>query len=319
MRPSRPRRVWRSCAALAPAILAIALTLAAPASASAPVTIGTTGGPGFRGGYEFGGGGSVASIGQVVTVPEGVTSLESFSLSPQVAPSFLFRAYVYAWNGSQTTGPALYESADLHAPSEASFQRLTLQTGGVAVTAGQQYVLFLSRSNEQAADEADTSGYAFQIVRSEGFFEPPPYQEGGLVTLSNGYTPSDWGTQAWSDFGFFYDAEFEATFDVPAPPPVNPPPADPARTAPVTSVLAPSAGPAHCVMPDLGGLRLAAVKQTLSAAHCALGAVEHHWFALPKGELMEQNVHQGTILPVGGKVGVWLSRGPHRRSQKRAH
>jgi hypothetical protein len=148
MSPSRPRRTPRSLTAAA-AILAIALIAAAPAGASSAVTIGTTAAPGFHGGgYEFGGGNSVASIGQVVTVPEGVTNLESFSLSPQMPPAFLFHAYVYAWSGTHTEGPALYESPTLHAASESEYQPLTLKTGGVPVIPGQQYVLFLSRSAE---------------------------------------------------------------------------------------------------------------------------------------------------------------------------
>jgi hypothetical protein len=144
---------------------------------------------------------------------------------------------------------------------------------------------------------------------------PPPYHEGGLVTLSNGYTPSEWGTHNWSDFSQSYDAEFEATFDVPTPaPPVIPAPSELVKTvaSPVSAPLV-----TYCVVPYLGGLGLAAVKQSLSAAHCALGALARHWFALPKGRLMEQNAHQGTILSAGAKVSVWLSRGAHHRTRTR--
>jgi hypothetical protein len=318
MSSNRRRRTIRSLTA-ALAILAVPLIAAVPAGASSAVTIGTVGAPGFHGGgYEFGGGESVASIGQVVTVPEGVTSLESFSLSSQMPSTYLFRAYVFAWSGEHTEGPALYESGDLHAVSSGEYQPLTLQTGGVPVTSGHRYVLFLSRSAEQAADEADTEGYALQIVRGEGMFAPPPYQEGGLVTLSNGFTPSEWGARSWSDFSSFFDAEFQAMFDIPAPPP----PIEPETTVVPTVLTVPSItpvapAPVHCVVPSLGGLTLAAVKQALNSADCSLGTVAHHWFKLPKGELMEQNSHQGRILPIGAKVDVWLSRGPHRRHLRR--
>jgi hypothetical protein len=304
-------------AVLACAVLATAaLAGACPASSGAAVTIGTTEDPGFRGGYEFGGGESVASIGQVVTVPEGVTTLESFTLSPRVAPSFLFRAYVFAWNNSETTGPALYESGDLHAPSESSYQPLKVTTGGVLVTPGQQYVLFFSRSAEQAADEADNNGYAVELVRSEEIFQPPPYQEGGLVTLSNGYAPSEWGTREWSDFGFVFDTEFEATFDTPAPLTKMPEAPQPSPVTPLPATAPASAVTPHCVVPSLGDLKLAAVKKALKAAGCSLGAVDHHFFGRPKGELMEQSFHQGTMLPVGAKVDVWLSLGAHQRHHK---
>jgi hypothetical protein len=316
MSTHRPRRTLRAYAVTTAALVTVLVTIALPASASAAVTIGTVGAPGSRGGHEFGGGNSVASIGQVVTVPAGVTTLESFSLSPQAPPTFVFRAYVYAWSGAHTEGSALYESGDLHASSESEYQPLTLHTGGVTVTPGQQYVLFLSRSDEQAADEGSTESYAFQDVSSEEIFELPPYQEGGFVTLSNGYTPSEWGTSNWSDFGFIADAEFEATFDIPTPaPPVISPPSESVKTVTTAPVSTPVV--AQCVVPYLGGLELAAVKQALSTAHCALGTVSHHWFSRPKGALMEQNAHQGTILPAGAKVSVWFSRGAHRRIHKR--
>jgi hypothetical protein len=306
------RRARLSLAAVL-ALLALAL-IAAPASAGSAVTIGTVGAPGnHEGAYEFGGGIYVASIGQVVTVPAGVTSLESFSLTPQAPASFIFRGYVYAWSGTHTEGPALYESAALHAPGESGRIPLMIETGGVPVTPGRQYVLFLSRSNEQAADEASTKGYNLAIVRGEEpdlMLSPPPYREGGLVTLSNGYAPSEWASREWFDFSSVADAEFEASFDVPAPP-IVPAPVQVTKTV-ATAGATPAPAP-RCVVPYLGGLTLAAARTALSAAGCTLGKVRRHWFSLPSGELMEQNAHQGTILPAGAPVGIWLSRGRHQR------
>jgi hypothetical protein len=294
------------------------IALISPATGAAAVTIEAAGN---GSGYEFGGGPYVASIGQVVVAPTGITSLESFTLYPQGPPSFVFRAYVYAWEGTHTTGPALYESGDLHAASESSFQPLPINTGGVPVTPGQQYVLFVSRSAEQSADESDTEDHAFEMSWEEP--EPMemagPYTEGPLVGYSNGYSPSAWGAGEWWTASWA-NAAFQATFDTPAPPskPAETPKQNTLTVTPLSAATPASATSPQCVVPSLGGLKLAAVRKALKVSGCSLGAVDHHFFGRPKGELMEQNLHQGTILPVGTKVDVWLSRGAHQRHRKSA-
>jgi hypothetical protein len=295
------------------------MALATPATGAAAVTIGAAGN---GGGYEFGGGPYVASIGQVVTAPAGITALESFTLYPQGPPSFVFRAYVYAWEGTHTTGPALYESGDLHAASESSFQPLLIETGSVPVTSGQQYVLFVSRSAEQTADESDTEDHGFEMAWEEPrpMEQVGPYHEGPMVGYSNGYSPSSWGAGEWWT-ATWADAAFQATFDTPVPPskPAETPKQNTLPVTPLSAATPASAVVSQCVVPSLGGLKLAAVKRTLRTAGCSLGAIDRHFFGRPKGELIEQNFHQGTILPVGGKVSVWLSRGAHQRHRKGGH
>jgi hypothetical protein len=297
-------------------LAAVAALLLMPALSNADVTIGAEGTSPY--GWEFGTDPYDATAGQVVTAPAGITSLRSFTLWLEAPSDFVFRAYVYAWSGTGATGPALYESGDLHTPGGSSYQAVPVVTGGVDVTPGRQYVIFLSRSAEQAADAevTDSGGIQTAEATSVGPFEelPPPYTEGYFVSLRNGYDTTAWTTQTWSE-STIMDARFEATFDTPE----RKPPAEPAQPAPVYTVTQQAGGPApvHCVVPFLGGLQLAAVKQALAAAHCSLGTVAHHWFNLPKGELMEQNAHQGTILADGAKVDVWLSRGAHKRHAKR--
>jgi PASTA domain len=309
-------RAWRRCAALAAVLATAAIALVLPASGTAAVTIGATGN---GGGYEFGGGPYVASIGQVIVAPTAITTLESFTLYPQGPPSFVFRAYVYAWEGNHTTGPALYESGDLHAVSESSFQPLLIETGGVPVTPGQQYVLFVSRSAEQSADESDTQDHAFEMSweEPEPMERAGPYTEGPLVGYSNGYSPSAWGSGEWWT-ATWANAAFQATFDTPAPPsgPAETPKPSTPPVTPLSLATPASAAAPLCVVPSLGGLKLSAVKKALKAAGCSLGAVDHHFFGRPKGELMEQSFHQGTMLSVGTKVDVWLSRGAHQRHHK---
>lgn len=321
-------RAWRRCAALAAVLATAAIALVAPATGAAAVTIGAAG---SGSGYEFGGGGYVASIGQVIVAPTGITTLESFKLSPKGPPSFVFRAYVYAWEGTHTTGPVLYESGDLHAVSESSYQPLSINTGGIPVTPGQQYVLFLSRSAEEGADGGSSEDYGLETAweLEEEFFEfVAPYTEGPMVGYSNGYSPSDWSAGTWWTRSS-EDAAFEATFDTPAPSSeqgeTSPEksaetPKQNALTVTPLSVTAPASTVVpQCVVPSLGGMKLAAVKKALKAAGCSLGAVDHHFFGRPKGELMEQSFHQGTMLPVGAKVAVWLSRGAHQRHRRSGH
>jgi beta-lactam-binding protein with PASTA domain len=91
--------------------------------------------------------------------------------------------------------------------------------------------------------------------------------------------------------------------------------------APKAAVAAPGLSPPvpRCEVPVLRGLSLTEVKSALAKADCTLGKVAHHWFSLPSGRLMEQNAHQGTILPAGAQVSVWLSRGahPHHAGKRR--
>jgi hypothetical protein len=315
-------RARRGVAVLAAVFATAMIALISPATGVAAVTIEAAGN---GSGYEFGTGPYVASIGQVVVAPTGITALESFTLDPKGPPSFVFRAYVYAWEGTHTTGPVLYESGDLHAASESSYQPLTINTGGIPVTPGQQCVLFLSRSAEKGADGGSSEDYGLETAwEREEFFETvAPYTEGPMIGYSNGYSPSDWSAGNWWTESS-EDAAFQATFDTPVPPskqaetsPETPkqstPPVTPLSAATPASVASP-----RCAVPSLGGLKLAAVRKSLKAAGCSLGAVDHHFFGRPRGELMEQNFHQGTMLPVGTKVDVWLSRGAHQRHQRQA-
>lgn len=308
-----PRRALTAMSLLA----AIALASFDPAGAlaGAETTIGTETAP--RSGWEFGSEPYSATVGETITVPAGVSRLTSFTLYPGYVPtSFAFRAYVYAWTGTQASVTALYESEDLHTTGVTGFQTVTVDTA-VPVLPGHRYVLFLSRAADQGADEGIEANGAMGTVEPERMGEPPPYQEGGMVNLNNGYRPSEWTTRAWLNYESEEDLAFQATFDVP---PVTS--EDPVSTPPVEAVeaLASTAAPAaRCVTPDLGGLSLAEARQALKSAGCALGKVVRHYFTLPKGEVMEQDVHRGTFLPAGGRVDVWISRGAHIRHHERVH
>jgi uncharacterized repeat protein (TIGR01451 family) len=76
---------------------------------------------------------------------------------------------------------------------------------------------------------------------------------------------------------------------------------------------APQAQSQKCVVPAMRGLTLTKVKAKLAGAHCKLGKVVFHYNEAKKGTLVQQSRHQGTVLPVGSSVSIWLSRGHHPR------
>lgn len=95
---------------------------------------------------------NTATYGQTFTADAVDTQLDSFSffLNDRVNPDVIdFRAYVYAWGGNFATGPELFESATMSTTNNGGadgFERIDIVTGGIQLTAGVQYVLFLSAS-----------------------------------------------------------------------------------------------------------------------------------------------------------------------------
>jgi PASTA domain len=317
MSPNLGRSACRKLMLAAATGVASIAFLAAPSAGLADTTIGTVGAyeaepEEF---YDFGDP-NTATYGQVVTAPADEQSLSSFTFYLNVPNALVFRAYVYAWDGEKATGPALYEGPDMQTTEpEGVYQPITADLGKVAVTPGRQYVLFFSISKDATDEESDLSG---------GWGEAPSgsYDEGELVYINNGYEPSAWTTQSW-DVESGQEFAFGATFTDPiSVSPVTP-------TAPVTttsttttttiSTPAPAAAPVNCVVPKMRGLQKAAVEQALSAAHCKLGTIEYHYNKIAKGGLVEQDLHQGTIVPAGTTVSVWLSRGAAPKHHTRKH
>jgi uncharacterized repeat protein (TIGR01451 family) len=87
----------------------------------------------------------------------------------------------------------------------------------------------------------------------------------------------------------------------------------------VTVAAPPSSGPPpvrHCVVPKMRGFTLKHVRAALSARGCKLGKLAHHYNKVKKGGLVEQRYHQGTILPIGTSVSVWISLGHRPRHHR---
>ena len=92
------------------------------------------------------------SMGQSLTAPTDVNSLDSFTfwLNAHLDvslynPALTFRAYVMQWDATNehVVGPVLFESA-LFAGPVSGMQRYDFATGGIAVTSGSSYLMFLS-------------------------------------------------------------------------------------------------------------------------------------------------------------------------------
>ena len=217
----RPPTISRGLSFCATAATSALLAFALPAGAGAQTTIEAKKGSAPEQGWEFGGIYD-ESDGQVITAPPGVTRLRSFTLWPNQPTSFVFRGFVYAWDGAKATGPELYESADEHTSAGGVFQPFTFETD-VPVTPGDQYVIFLSESKDEAADKGFEFGEALGWVTGEGEGPgeeetQPPYTEGGFVALHNEFDPEKWTTQAWYQP---YNADAFFTASLASPPAVT--------------------------------------------------------------------------------------------------
>ncbi len=72
-----------------------------------------------------------------------------------------------------------------------------------------------------------------------------------------------------------------------------------------------------CVIPKLRGLRLKGAKKALRAAHCKPGKVTRRYSGkVKKGRVVRAGKHRGTVLPVGSKVKLSVSRGAKHKGPK---
>jgi hypothetical protein len=70
--------------------------------------------------------------------------------------------------------------------------------------------------------------------------------------------------------------------------------------------------PGLCTVPRVEGLPLASASRVLARAHCRIRQVRrNHWY-LKAGYVYSQTPVPGTMLPRGGKVNLWVSRGRKR-------
>jgi hypothetical protein len=116
-----------------------------------------------------------------------------------------FKAYVYAWNGTGVSGPALYASDLRTFTSSDDPQEFAFSTGGINLTSGHQYVAFLTTSGLQDGQP--------EVEVDMPLADDSTISSGTMVWFNNGndfdaLTHSSWdGIDA--NFG---DAWFKASF-----------------------------------------------------------------------------------------------------------
>lgn len=136
---------------------------------------------------------ATATYGQTITTTA-QTTLNSFSfyLKGSSGGNAQYRAYVYQWDGTKATGNALYASNLMTVQNVSSFTPVTVNTGNVALSGNQTYVVFLTTSNEQAGQP--NAYFVWGIASSD------VYSGGRLVYLNNGNNFSLLTTSVWSAF-----------------------------------------------------------------------------------------------------------------------
>lgn len=152
---------------------------------------------------------NTATYGQTFTVTGTDTQLDSFSfyLNDSSNPDAVdFRAYVYAWDGSKASGSQLFESGDLHTTGANGFELFNVNTGGINLTSGLQYVAFFSASKL-------FDGIGGTSVM--GFILNDVYSGGGFFYKNNGSDFSNLTSSSWENFYSNYDTAFTAKFSSP--------------------------------------------------------------------------------------------------------
>jgi uncharacterized protein with beta-barrel porin domain len=135
---------------------------------------------------------NTATYGQTITATTLNSRLNSFSfqLYLQGGVASQYQAYVYQWNGTKITGSALYTSAITNGPSAAAYTTVSFNTGGIMLTPGQQYVLFLTTST--------ITGQSSGSYRWGSLTNDSTYTGGNFVFMNNTTDFSLLSANAWS-------------------------------------------------------------------------------------------------------------------------
>ena len=151
---------------------------------------------------------NTATYGQTITPTVGQTRLSSFAfqLSQTNGTAPQYQAFVYQWDATnqRITASALFSSSVFTAPSGAAFSPVTINTGNVVLTPGQQYVLFLSTSKQQPQAN---SLYNYGTVANTA------YDGGQFVFQNNGANFDRLSTSSWrlsGNGGLAQDLAFQA-------------------------------------------------------------------------------------------------------------
>jgi hypothetical protein len=155
-----------------------------------------------------------STFGQTFTVPSGAGRLNEVSLWLRDAgfSPVKYGVYLSAWNGSRAVGPLLYQSGMQTLSQEVQLltpQNIVLQPGGIAVTPGSQYILFVT-SSEFVDGDFDRG--------SVGVINNDVYAGGGVYYQPNGYSLAQLTAADWQGDYSSLDLPFRVIFSaVPEP------------------------------------------------------------------------------------------------------
>jgi hypothetical protein len=141
---------------------------------------------------------NTTTYGQVITIPATKHFLNKFVFSfvNLNSGSMVLRGEVYAWDGQEATGSALWEGTPRTVSfNDGVFHRFHFDTGVIAVTPGQQYVIFASIDKDFAQCQNNYE-LGWGLVTSGD-----KYLGGGFVYQNNGGNPANWTTAPWNTFG----------------------------------------------------------------------------------------------------------------------
>lgn len=164
----------------------------------------------------------VATQGQTITVPSGETVLDRFSLYvtqernsfglPLGPVDIVYKAYVYEWDGTKVGAQVWASPLPQTLTTTVEPLEVVAETGGVAVTPGAQYILFLSVSETYEQNASNARGC---LNTAEGW---DPYLGGQWYFTLDGGDESLWtASETWRHGT--PDVAFTAEFSSPAPPP----------------------------------------------------------------------------------------------------
>jgi uncharacterized protein with beta-barrel porin domain len=137
--------------------------------------------------------GVTPTYGETITATSTQDRLTSFTfeLARESGTAPQYQAFVYQFNAATKTivGPALFSSGIFTAPSGTTFSAVTINTGSISLTPGQQYVLFFTTSN--ITGQA-TASYKFgQVTNTTAY-------AGGQFVFNNSAAFGSLSTVAWT-------------------------------------------------------------------------------------------------------------------------
>lgn len=157
-----------------------------------------------------------ATYGQTFVAPvSGSLTDFTFFVTGDSSADLSLKGAVFAWSGSLlggggggAIGPALFLSSSFNYTGNGNFQSVTVNTGGVGVTAGQQYVMLLTVS-----DPVDYNRSTGTTQWGDVLYTHAPGSAsggGGFVFYNNGDNFGALNTSAWDNFADFGDLAFVA-------------------------------------------------------------------------------------------------------------